>query len=460
MSKRIQRSLRQWSRLGIPVIAATVLHVVARAQSADALINKLVEKGILSLEEAQDLREEANPKLTRSSQSRADAPDWVTRLEFNGNLRGQFEGFYADHPAFVDRNRLRYRLRFGVTAVLLDDFEVGFRLASSERAGNFGGDPISRNALFTDNASSKFVFIDLAYGRWSLIHTASWSGALTLGKMENPFVFSDMVFDPDYTPEGLAGQVSYRLSDAHSLGLNLGGFVVDELSNTSNDSFLVGAQLRFDSKWSPKLATSVGLSGLAISGDEALATAPASPYNGIPDSNVGNTRTPLLADGTGGNLAYSYNPIIADVSLTYTLKTFPGYGVTFPIRVFGEFMHNPAAGASSDGWQTGIVFGKSGKKGAWDIGYRYKSLGADAWFEELVDSDFGAYYSAGPVGSGRGPGYGAGTNVRGHIVRGTYSPFDSLTLGITYFLTEAIDEVPADSDSSMSRLQVDAIWMF
>ena len=47
---------------------------------------------------------------------------------------------------FIDRNRFRYRLRFGAAGDLLDNFEAGFRLTSSEAAsGGVEGDPISGN---------------------------------------------------------------------------------------------------------------------------------------------------------------------------------------------------------------------------------------------------------------------------------------------------------------------------
>ena len=161
----------------------------APAQSVDALLDKLVEKGILSVKEAGDLRAESEKGSDKSFAAKTGMPDWVSALKFNGDFRGRYEGFFGENPAFVQRNRFRYRLRFGVTAELLDDLEVGFRLSSSERVGEFGGDPISGNTSFSDNGSKKFVFIDLAYAKWSPWHTAQWAGALTFGKMENPFVF-------------------------------------------------------------------------------------------------------------------------------------------------------------------------------------------------------------------------------------------------------------------------------
>ena len=59
-----------------------------------------------------------------------------------------------------------------------------------------------------------------------------------------------------------------------------------------------------------------------------------------------------------------------------------------------------------------------------------------------------------------GSGYGAGTNVRGHTVKASYSPFDALMLSITYFRAELIDQVAPGGESDTGRLFVDATWKF
>ena len=56
------------------------------------------------------------------------------------------------------------------------------------------------------------------------MRTSAWQVSTTIGKMENPFAFSDMVFDADYTPEGAALQLVYTINDQHSLKLNGGAF--------------------------------------------------------------------------------------------------------------------------------------------------------------------------------------------------------------------------------------------
>ncbi len=434
-------------------------------QSADALLDKLVEKGVLTVKEANELRAEADKDFTKAYQVKSGLPDWVTSLKLNGDFRGRYEGFYGENPAFVDRHRFRYRARVGVTASLLNNFEAGLRLSSSERADNFGGDPISGNATLTDNASKKFIFIDLAYAKWTAINTPELTLAASIGKMENPFVFSDMVFDPDYTPEGAALQLGYMATDKHALRLIGGYFVLDELGASSHDPFMVGVQTRWDTAWSAKINTTMGAAFLSIANDEWLRN------DAVPNVNRGNSRAGASAAAAAPR--YGFNPVVLDAAFTYSLDSFPWYAGPFPIRVSGDYMLNPAAPRSADNYaySVGVTFGKAGKKKTWELGYTWKWLGANAWWEELVDSDFGAYYenTAAPVNlldgfvTGTNPtgrGYGAGTNVKGHVMRLAYSPTDHLTLATKLFLTELINPAPAESESGMARLQVDASLKF
>ncbi len=329
--------------------------------------------------------------------------------------------------------------------------EVGFRLTSDDPTGSFGGDPISGNTTFQDNAAKKFVYIDLAYGKWTFVNTKPLSEAITVGKMENPFVFSDMIFDADYTPEGGAYNLTWRASDAHTLKLNAGVFALDELAGDSKDPWMYGAQIRWDAAWSKKLASSMGIAALNIVNDQSLTN------GAVPAVNRGNTRV-----GGTGALAYHMNPIVADASITYSfLDGIPVvYQAPFPIKLFADYINNPAADSREQGVSGGVTFGKAGKKGLWEATYRYKYLGGDAWYEEVVDSDFGAFYQGTLPNSGSGAGYGAGTNVRGHVVKASYSPFDALQFNITYFMTKLINEIPGSSVSDMRRLQVDAVWKF
>lgn len=426
---------------------------VSQAQSVDGLLDKLVDKGVLSVKEAQDLREESDKNFNTALSAKLGMPDWVSSLKMNGDIRVRYENFNSGNSAFVDRNRYRYRLRFGIVANLADSFEAGFRLTSGEASGSFGGDPISGNTTFQDNGSKKFVYLDQVYGKWTPLKGPDVTGSIIAGKMENPFVFSDMVFDGDYTPEGGAIQLAYRINDEHSLKLNAGAFALDENGGSGQDPYLLGAQARWDAAWSTKWSHTLGVAGLGIYEDGQLSN------TAVPNVNRGNTHN---STGNTNVAAYSFHTVVADASVTYMLDSAPYYNGPFPIKVGGDYMVNTEAPGSADnyGYSVGITLGKSGKRRTWDLSYTWKYLGANAWWEELVDSDFGAYYQSPLFGSALGSGYGSGTNVKGHILRFAYSPSDSVTLSAKWFLTYLMDGVSPGSDSQMNRLQVDAQWKF
>jgi len=476
----MKRQPTVWSVIIAGAIALLASTLRAPAQSADAIIDKLVEKGILTQAEARALREEADVDFTHAHQVKTGMPDWVNALKINGDFRGRFEGFYADNPNFSERNRFRYRARLGFTVAFTNSLEAGLRLGSGDldNAADLrsGSDPISNNQTFQNNAAKHGVFIDLAYGKWAPLLGDLGAAAFTIGKMENPFVFSDMVFDRDYTPEGAAAQFNFLLNHSsvtpQQLKVNLGGFVLDEISGSSDDPFMLGAQVRWDATWmrqesGAQFLTSIGVAGMTIENEEGLgATASQSLAPGgsgyvtntvytftVPNINSGNSRTPT------GSLVHEFNPVVVDASATYIHPRVRYYSGPFPIRLEGEYLNNPGAAQDNQGYWVGIQFGKSGKAGTWDVAYRWKHLESDAWYEEMVDSDYGAYYQTAKTGSGI-RGYGAGTNVRGHIIRANYTPWNPLTIGLTAFLTELIDVPPPNVDSSMTRIQVDMIWKF
>ncbi|MBC8003696.1 MAG: putative porin, partial [Opitutaceae bacterium] len=262
--------------------AAGIMALTASSwgQTADALIDKLVEKGILSVKEANNLREETDKGFNQAYSVKSGMPDWVTSLKLNGDFRLRYDGAYQDddnamigvQPPFTspataqteDRNRFRYRARFGVTVVMADQFEVGLRLASGDGINAVGADPISTNTSFDNNGTKKAVNIDLAYAKWTPKDWLMVEG----GKMNNEFWMSDMVFDGDYTPEGAQEKLAYAINDKHAVSWTSGQFVIDEnfsgtpsltpgLPNNNNDVYLFVNQVDWAAKWTPKMTSRI-----------------------------------------------------------------------------------------------------------------------------------------------------------------------------------------------------------
>jgi hypothetical protein len=452
--------------------AAVAGGIASHAQSADALIDKLVDKGILTVKEAKDLRQESDNGFKEAFQAKTGLADWVTSLKFSGDFRGRFEQNNAEDAAYRERDRFRYRLRVGVAASLIDQFDVGFRLASGNPfngAAN-GGLPITANQDLNSLDSRKFIWIDAAYAKWTpFVGDFTLSG--TIGKMDNPFVLSNMVWDGDLDPEGGALQASYKINNQHSIRAVGAFFVLNEINQTTpvpagqvpvratGDPYVYGGQLLFDSKWTPKIESSLGIAAFDIVNKDSLRTAG---IGGLPIYNAGNTR---ITPGAG-LLKYNMQPVIGTASLTYTLDSFPVYPDKFPIRVYGEYMDNPGAPRQNKGWRAGVVFGKAGKKKGWEVAYRYQRLEADAWYDQLVDDDNGALFadtnpqvsSFGGVGAGA-VGWFGGTNVKGHLIQGTYSFTDFMNFTFTYYMNDLIINSPTRK-SDAGHFMADVMWRF
>ena len=416
--------------------------------SVDALLNKLEQKGVLSVDEAKELKSENATNSVNDFDAAMNAkfpmPSWITSYKLSGDFRGRFDDQSGDEAGIVARERLRYRLRAGLTLDMKDNLEVGFRLGTGDApsAGNTtGGSPLSNNTTMQGNASKKYIYVDTAYGKWTAINDGTWMLAGTFGKMVNPFDESPMVFDPDYTPEGAALQATYKLNSKHSFRFNSAAFVLNEAQFSSHDPFLYGGQIIWDAKWTPAIGTSLGIAAYDISNKKSLSTA----Y----DSNVGNT----LA---GGLFATDFNPIVASGSVTYTLDKFPLYAGAFPIKLAGEYMKNPAAYGNNIGYWGGVTFGKSGKKGTWDISYRYQVLDANAWWDQIVDDDNIAVLPTSTTAAG----IVAGTGIKGHLIKANYSITDALTFTFTCYANTLISNPVAGTKSDALHMMADIMWKF
>jgi len=451
--------------------------------SVDALLNKLEQKGILTVDEAKALKTENQQSSTndfnKAFNSKFQMPDWITGYKLYGDLRGRFDEQTTDNPgnkttglSAENQIRLRYRLRVGLLVTMLDDLQVGFSLGSGT------GGALSSNQTLQDNGTKKAIWIDTAFGKWTPLNDSVWMLAATIGKMNQPFQASYMVFDPDYTPEGAALQGTYKINDNHSIGFNTAAFVLDNVAPASSssstsattgstrDPWMYGGQVIWNANWTSRIASSLGFAAYNIVNKDGLGLGqtglpPGTPnYNngGVPNNNQGNTRA------SNGNLLYWYNPIVASASVTYTLDSFPLYKGKFPIKPAGEFMYNPGAPSNNEGYWVGITLGKSGKKGLWDVSYRYQYLEADAWYDELVDDDNVAFYANKSTALAKN-GWVSGTNIKGHLVKFNYSLTDALTFSFTAYMNELINPnqnigTTGEPKNNAMHVMADLMWKF
>ena len=452
--KKTQTTTKLALCAGVTALAA--LTPQAHAQSSDALIDKLVSKGVLTTDEAKDLREESDKDFSTAFAAKTGMPDWVTGYKLYGSVRGRYEQFSGNNPSAIDRTRPRYRLFLGATISMQDNLEVGFRIGSGDLKGSAGqGNPLSQNSTMGNNWSDKGLYVDLAYGKWTPINGGDWTVSTTFGKMERDvFDFTWMVLDPDLTPEGGVIQGKYDINKNHSLAFTGGMFYLGDVGASTHDPSMAGAQAVWKAKWTDKLSSSLGAAWLGILNPEQLTTAVG------PEIIQGNTR--YTSGPYSGAPKYNYTPFIGDASVTYKLDSFPLYAGEFPITLKGEVMNNPGAPNNNNGYWVGIIFGKCDKKHTWDLTYRYEYLESDAWYDQIVDDDNCAFYKTAPAGGGNA-GYYGGTNIKGHFVKFNYAITDSLMFSFTCYLNSLINPVvngTPEPQSSDMHCMADVMWKF
>lgn len=209
-------------------------------------------------------------------------PAWTQRIEWSGDLRVRsqydlyddvntpefidFAAFNGDGPTDInpdtnpaglpflntreDRlNRLAIRARLGMTAKLTDEVTVGVRLATGS-----SDSPVSTNSALGGGFSKKDFWIDRAYVTLEPVSFAS----VTLGRMPNPFLSTDLIYDDDLNFDGISakGRYSPWADDALGFSVTAGLFPLDYQSTSfpsnaltkeeSRDKYLLAGQLGFD----------------------------------------------------------------------------------------------------------------------------------------------------------------------------------------------------------------------
>lgn len=232
-----------------------------------------------------ELRTEVMAQAKREGWAAPDkaAPDWVDNIRIHGDFRFRSaSSFYAadNSPDYIDvaefneagpidltrqlaprlnttrdkRNNMQIRARIGLEAMIANRFQLGFQLATGDDPG-----PISTNATLTGGFRKRDLWLQNAYVKGELVPGVT----AMLGRFDNPFRTTDLMFDPDLALDGLYGEANFArlfdLDDDFTVAVRGGAFPImfedPDFPSTSSekrnfrDRYLFSGQLELAKKF-------------------------------------------------------------------------------------------------------------------------------------------------------------------------------------------------------------------
>ena len=462
------------------------------------------------------IQQELMAKAREEKWSEKAAPEWTSKFRPFGDIRGRYEGTFFpagndDTGAFPnfnaintgppfdtsgtqfspqynvnqDRQRTRLRARIGTDIMLGDGFNGGIRLATGDSnsptspnqtlggaPGGAGGD-FSKYQIWLDRA---FISYDAGPGDGQEL-------TFLLGRFDNPFLSTEILWDDDLGFDGLALRGKVKLNDSASTFFTAGYFPVyntdfNFASNQpskfeSTDKWLAAAQLGIDWKITDNLKAKFGIAYYDFINIEGRLS---SPYTPLTASDAGDTDTtrpgfaqrgntymalrdivPTAANDFGTKYQYQYYGLASEFrNLTLTGKL--EYDRYDPLRValLGEVTKNiafdqsaingravnnrgpgsdTAPGAYEGGdtaWNLALQVGKPAleKFGDWQAAFGYRYVETDAVVDGFTDSDFG----------------GGGTNVKGFTLGGNFALTPAVRCGLRWMSSDEVVGPPLSTD--------------
>jgi hypothetical protein len=421
------------------------------ASDVDVLLDMFQQKGLVSAEEAEQARKKiaarhAEQPAVRTTDSRINFGDWIKRVDLYGDARLRFEyrGGATELGDHMERNRWRYRLRFGANPQFSDNLRMGLRLGTGPggRSDNvtFGDDP----GVF--GKQSDGIFVGLLYLNWE---PAEWV-SLTAGRQPNPMRTTSLVWDSDLAPEAITEHFK------HSIG-NLGLFATFSQMqyDNANPNNAIAPGLGFSNAY--LFANQIG-ARYQFNKEMSLQVAPAIyVYAGDGGDSFNTIFTGATAQDSVG---------VNDLLVLAVPAEFRFRAGKWPARLFADFAVNlegadraraagqPAHDNEIFAYQVGLELGSERRKGDWLVRAFWEHAQLFALDMNLVDSDF----------------FDSRLNMEGVGLRGSYSFTDFLLFSLSYGYANPInralptggigDLAPVNPLRRYHLIQADLSWRF
>ncbi|MFA5144458.1 MAG: putative porin [Candidatus Omnitrophota bacterium] len=349
------------------------------AGEVDILLQKLVEKGVLTGAEAQQVKIETQEQVKKevATGKSASLPAWVQNIKLKGDLRlrYQYQHENASNDYAKDTQVGRVRARLGLESKINEKLLAGIGIATSSN-----GDPRSTNVTFgkeDSGMSSKMgIRLDYAYAKYTPLPSLEFVG----GKMllnDALWEPTDLIWDTDITPEGGVVKINKAIGPDTQFFMNTGALIEEDDDNVSNNPIMgYMAQPGVTYKINDDLGVKGAFTFYSFN----------TKNNAYPNAAWYKSNT---NSKSGANWTYNFQMI--SPALEFSIKEpFKAAGLNVEkLKFFGEYVNNLAAENDNTGFSLGFQFGhdKVEKWGDWQFRYIYAMLEKDSVPDVLPDSD-------------------------------------------------------------------------
>jgi len=310
----------------------------ARIQRLEALVAEQSEKlkqGDISV---------PAPTPSRAAPDIRKVDAGLAGLDISGDMRVRQE--WNAVPG-RDRSRIAIRARLRASYAINDHLSIGTQIATGDP-----DDPNSADVTVGGFADDLTVSLDQAWIRYA-------GGRLTayVGKFPQMLQRTDMLWDGDVSPQGVAVAYDAELGGAHLDGRGL-YFVIDEAA-VARDSDMIGGQLALSAPLAPGIKA--GLTG--------------SYYHyrlgSVAGADAGDFRGNLLF---GGRYLSDYHLLEGIATLGWT-----GLSPRWPVGFTADYVRNFGAAVSGDtAFNLELTAGRTAAPGDWRIVYNYSEVEVDS----------------------------------------------------------------------------------
>ncbi len=400
-----------------------------RAGEIDILLDKLVDKGVLTAGEARQIAAETKEDVRKEvAAGKSDIlPKWVqnTKLKGDFRLRYQMDHAKSSHNQTKNRQRGRIRARLGLESKVNEKLLVAVGIATGLNEYTTSNKDTIRSTNQTLGASwSKKPFnLDYAYAKYTPMPGFAVIGGKMLLK-DAIWEPGDLMWDTDITPEGVAFDFARNVNSDMSVFLKSGFFLFEEISSSNDDPYSIHIQPGMDVK---------------IADGISLRASVAADYFRVRDftlkgSSVSNTGSYKSGDNSYAVPMANYTNIMPALELKFS-DPFKAFHINVPqLRLFGEYIRNfadidPYTGKS--GYMLGFGLGadKVAKFGDWVLKYNYARLEKNAVLDILPDSDR----------------YEGKTNIRAHEIALDFGLGENTWLGLDVYRAQLLTAPRAPS---------------